>query len=63
MRILSTLATISSLAYGYYWVEHNHPSWKKKALAMVGQSQFNTLESPLYRRSDHGEASLRAAQR
>lgn len=44
MRILSTLATLGSLAYGYYWVEHNHPSWKKKVLGMIDNGQFHTLE-------------------
>lgn len=45
MRLLSTLLTLAALGYGGYWVNLNHPDWKKQVMEFVDSGNFHTLEA------------------
>lgn len=45
MRLLSTLLAVSSLGYGYYWVNTNRPELKSKVMEFVNTGKFHTLEA------------------
>ena len=45
MRLLSTLLTLGSLAYGGYWINTNHPELKGKVIDFVQSGHFHTLEA------------------
>lgn len=45
MRIISTLVSLSAIAYGAYWVNLNYPETKGYVLELINSGNFHTLEA------------------
>ncbi|MBS0585574.1 MAG: hypothetical protein JSR76_04655 [Verrucomicrobia bacterium] len=45
MKLLSFIFSLGALGYGAYWVDHNNPQLKTKAIEFIQRGEFHTLEA------------------